>query len=617
MSEPTPEKQKKASESPAKGASPTADGALKVSPEVKLIACLERGDYATFNRLRWRTPGQRLDIVEANFQDRDLSKFNFTGVKFQRCLFQNAKLIDCRLDNVDFVGCCLGGADLTRAIGSKVQFAGGSMPYCKLEEAQLLDVRFYLVEGFGINLRNSVLSGRFENCYLGNVAAEDANFARTVFVQTTIDRASLQRANLKNCRFMCCEIIFADFEGSNLCSATLTQTTVRNNCRFQAAFRSGFSHSNSVLPDSFQSQTKDAIPSVDVIDPGRQHGRAELIDGIPGTSKALFESSLAALRAIPNSGPVVRIVEALAASVRVNRVRAIAMLPPDPIKAPNLIFMGEVGSGMAQIPPVLAKVYFALGLAEKDLFAELPGRDFLEGYVAQTGPKTRKIMESALGGTIYIRKVDDLLEQRNDFGAAALDEIAESIKRNPKRLIVILDGTEAGVKDVLKYFPEIRASFYDPVLFEQIVNSSLVGCFVDKLTERRSLYSSELLAGVDVILAIKQLQDGDGFGGLELVAKIFDRMVQRQSARLLGAGNITSDRAELMTFKLCDLPWAEMTGLDVGLDFSKEPFKRIDWVRLSGNGTLQAADYPLSSPFPGLTKDGIAAIKIGLLEMDA
>ena len=102
---------------------------------------------------------------------------------------------------------------------------------------------------------------------------------------------------------------------------------------------------------------------------------------------------------------------------------------------------------------ILADVFFAIGAVQSRNFIEVGRNDFIDRKSeARTVFKTRKVLERAAGGVLYVDEAYTLLPSTarprgRDHGAAALRELARALPMgNP---IVILTGTPLDLQRIL------------------------------------------------------------------------------------------------------------------------------------------------------------------------
>ena len=109
---------------------------------------------------------------------------------------------------------------------------------------------------------------------------------------------------------------------------------------------------------------------------------------------------------------------------------------------------GPPGVGKTMLCTILAKIYKSLGILKKDTIVHVKPDDFVAGYVGQTGIKTRKKLEEALGGILLIDEAYALGDEggRDIFKKDAVDLLTSFLSEHGTEFICII----AGYKDALE-----------------------------------------------------------------------------------------------------------------------------------------------------------------------
>ena len=152
------------------------------------------------------------------------------------------------------------------------------------------------------------------------------------------------------------------------------------------------------------------------------------------------------------------------------------------------------GTGKTTIARKIGQVYFDMGILSSADFIECSASDLVGQYVGQTGPKTQKIFEKALGKVLFIDEAYRLAGGGGSFNQEAVDEIVALLTHETYKgkVIVILAGYENEMRDLMQVNPGLSSRFPEWVPFSNIPTKDCMTIIVKRL-HKEGVAATELV----------------------------------------------------------------------------------------------------------------------------
>lgn len=138
---------------------------------------------------------------------------------------------------------------------------------------------------------------------------------------------------------------------------------------------------------------------------------------------------------------------------------------PREVVPTNFVFKGPPGTGKTTTARKIGRVFMDMGFLSSDEVVECSATDLVGCYVGQTGPKTRKKVESALGKVLFIDEAYRLGE--GSFSSEAVNELVDIITK-PRfigKVVVILAGYEDDINSLLGSNAGMSSRFSEEIMF--------------------------------------------------------------------------------------------------------------------------------------------------------
>jgi probable Rubsico expression protein CbbX len=189
--------------------------------------------------------------------------------------------------------------------------------------------------------------------------------------------------------------------------------------------------------------------------------------------------------------PVKKQVEEIGSLLLVDRVRQrFGLMAPRPNL--HMCFTGAPGTGKTTVGLLMAGLLHQLGYLEQGQLVHAMRDDLVGEYVGQTAPKTRRVIDRAMGGVLFIDEASALYQPDNskDFGQEAIEILLQVMENERDKFIVILAGYKDRMDVLFQSNPGLRSRVAHHLDFADYDLEELVA--IGRLMlERASYYLSD------------------------------------------------------------------------------------------------------------------------------
>ncbi|NEC87111.1 AAA family ATPase [Streptomyces sp. SID12501] len=274
------------------------------------------------------------------------------------------------------------------------------------------------------------------------------------------------------------------------------------------------------------------------------------------TDPALLDEALAQLECMVGLEPVKRQVKALSAQLNMARLRAGQGLPVQPPKR-HFVFSGPSGTGKTTVARILGRVFYALGLLGGDHLVEAQRADLVGEYLGQTAVKANELIDSAIGGVLFVDEAYSLSNsgygKGDAYGDEALQVLLKRAEDNRDHLVVILAGYPEGMDRLLAANPGLSSRFTTRVDFPSYRPLELTSIGEVLAAENGDVWDEEALDELRSI-AGHVVDQGwiDELGNGRFLRTLYEKSCAYRDLRLsVYPGTLTRD--DLSTLRLPDL----------------------------------------------------------------
>ena len=201
---------------------------------------------------------------------------------------------------------------------------------------------------------------------------------------------------------------------------------------------------------------------------------ARLFDLLPSAYTGAVDEIKRELDELVGLAPVKEYVFGLADNIQVQQRRAAAGFKTASLSM-HMIFTGNPGTGKTTIARLVARYLKAIGALKGGQLIEVGRGDLVGRYTGHTAPLTNSVIESALGGVLFIDEAYSLYRGEQDsFGLEAIDTLVKGMEDHRDELVVILAGYTKEMETFLTANSGLASRFPNKIEFPDYTADELL-----------------------------------------------------------------------------------------------------------------------------------------------
>ena len=225
----------------------------------------------------------------------------------------------------------------------------------------------------------------------------------------------------------------------------------------------------------------------------------------------------------------------------------------------HYVFTGNPGTGKTTVARIMADVFRTLGILSRGQLIEADRSKLVAGFSGQTAIKTNQLIDSAMGGVLFIDEAYTLKSNDQDsFGAEAIDTLLKRLEDDRGKFICIVAGYTDQMHDFIDTNPGLKSRFTQTIHFDDYTPDELTEIFINLAKGKNFTVDEDTRNAIHRQFEQLYLRRDKNFGNAREARRIFDQAVEKQSQRLMSEmGNPDFKDEDMYRITSADLPMAQ------------------------------------------------------------
>lgn len=209
----------------------------------------------------------------------------------------------------------------------------------------------------------------------------------------------------------------------------------------------------------------------------------------------------------------------------------------------HMLFLGNPGTGKTTIARIITKELYEAGVILENKLVEVEKKDLVGQFLGQTAPKTASVIESAIGGVLFIDEAYSLVAIdtgfQDQYGQEAIATIVKAMEDHRDDFVVIFAGYEKEMKYFLDANSGIASRIGYTFTFDDYTAEELSDIFKLKMDMNYLSYTPDAIKAVQKLM--QYFVSVPNFGNGRFAERVVNTAIELHSERVTETEEITDD----------------------------------------------------------------------------
>ena len=193
----------------------------------------------------------------------------------------------------------------------------------------------------------------------------------------------------------------------------------------------------------------------------------------------------------------------------------------------NMILKGNSGTGKTTVARLLAELFYKLGFIKENKIIEVTSKDLIGSHLGETAPKTQAIIDSAIGGVLFIDEAYAIMASKggssSNYPAECMATLCKAMELYKDNLIIMFAGYTKEMNEFINANQGLMSRIGYELDFPDFSKDELMQIFKDEVSGNEFSLEDGVDKKIEKIIMKNKV--GRNFGNARFVINLFDRLV--------------------------------------------------------------------------------------------
>lgn len=193
----------------------------------------------------------------------------------------------------------------------------------------------------------------------------------------------------------------------------------------------------------------------------------------------------------------------------------------------NMILKGNSGTGKTTVARLLAELFYKLGFIKENKIIEVTSKDLIGSHLGETAPKTQAVIDSAIGGVLFIDEAYTIMASKggstSNYPAECMATICKAMELYKDNLIIMFAGYTKEMNEFINANQGLMSRIGYELEFPDFSKDELIEIFKEEVIGNEFSLEDGVENKIEKIIMKNKV--GRNFGNARFAINLFDRLV--------------------------------------------------------------------------------------------